>query len=348
MPQRATLFRGIFWKETSVRKNAESPLPNAARRRGFSLVELLVVVAIIGTLIGILLPAVQSAREAGRRMSCQNNLRQIGIGFHNYESAHQFFPTMVSAGSVKHNWVAQILPYMEQNPLAAIYDYTASFSDAVNQTAVQFALPFMSCSSTPGGPLEDPYFMNSTSWGSMAADYGGASMVSSSMFSGGHISYSKPGDTKGFLGASSIITNVGNKGLRHKDIVDGTTNTVAAAEMAGRPQIWYFGLRIPDSGTAATMSSTASYVRNCGWPTINAQTVKGFKLDLSKSLPKDQYPTGPQMINGSNNGGIYSFHPSVASLLLVDGSVRVMNDSASADVVAAALTIAGGEMVQLP
>lgn len=317
-------------------------------RSGFSLVELLVVIAIIGTLIGLLLPAVQSAREAARRMSCQNNLRQIGIGFHNYESANQSFPTMVSAGSVKHNWVAQILPFMEQNPLAAIYDYTASFSDAVNEEAVQFALPFMSCSSTPGGPLEDPYFMNSTSWGSMAADYGGASVVNSSMYSGGYVSYPKPANTKGFLGTSSIITNVGNKGLRQKDIVDGTTKTVAAAEMAGRPQIWYFGRKIPDSGTAATMSSTATYVRNCGWPTINAQTVKGFKLDLAKPLPKDQYPTGPQMINGGNNGGIYSFHPGVASLLFVDGSVRAIDESSSPDVVAAALTIAGGEMVQLP
>ena len=318
------------------------------RPSGFTLIELLVVIAIIGVLVGMLLPAVQQAREAARRASCQNNLKQIGLGLHTFESANRYFPTMVNAGSVRHNWVAQLLPYMEENPIAELYDYTASYSDAINQAAVQYSLPFMVCPSNPEGPLEDPYFMNSTSWGSAAADYGGVSMVSSSVWSGGYATYPKPGNTKGFLGSSSRIRNVGDRGLQHKDIIDGTSKTIAVAEMAGRPQVWYFGRKVPESGTAATMSSSAMYVRNCGWPTINAQTIKGFQLDLTEQEPKDQFATGPQMINGTNKGGIYAFHPGLAGFVLVDGSVKFLTETSSANIVAAACTFAGGEAISLP
>ena len=322
--------------------------PVWGRASGFTLIELLVVIAIIGVLVGLLLPAVQQARESARRASCQNNLKQIGLGLHTFESANQYFPTMVLAGLVRHNWVAQILPYMEENPIAELYDYTASYSDAVNQAAVQSSLPFMVCPSNADGPLEDPYFMSSTTWGSMAADYGGISMVSSSVWSGGYATYPKPANTKGFFGSGKKIGTIGDKGFQHKDILDGTSKTVAVAEMAGRPQIWYFGRMVPDSGTAATMSSTSMYVRNCGWPTINAQSIKGFQLDINEALPKDQFDTGPQMINGSNKGGIYGFHPGVAGFVFADGSARFVTDTAHADVVSAACTYAGGEATTLP
>ena len=86
-------------------------------RLAFTLVELLVVIAIIGILIGLLLPAVQAAREAARRMSCTNNLKQIGLALHNYESALKTFPpsTVSIGGSASQPWSAQafLLPYLE-------------------------------------------------------------------------------------------------------------------------------------------------------------------------------------------------------------------------------------------
>ncbi len=88
----------------------------------FTLVELLVVIAIIAILVGLLLPAVQSAREAGRRMSCQNNVRQLALGLHNYESAFRSLP-WGAKGGWGHSWTSDILPFIEQPALAEIMPY---------------------------------------------------------------------------------------------------------------------------------------------------------------------------------------------------------------------------------
>lgn len=114
----------VFWKKKLF-------------RRGFTLVELLVVIAIIGILVGLLLPAVQAAREAARRMSCQNNLKQIGLGLLNYESTYKSFPAaaMWKSGDIlstapalpgqqrNFSWVASLLPYVEQQALYSAINY---------------------------------------------------------------------------------------------------------------------------------------------------------------------------------------------------------------------------------
>jgi prepilin-type N-terminal cleavage/methylation domain-containing protein/prepilin-type processing-associated H-X9-DG protein len=314
--------------------------------RGFTLVELLVVVAIIGTLIGLLLPAVQSAREAARRMSCQNNLRQIGIGFHNYNVSKGFFPTNVSGNGARHYWVAQILPYLEEDPLAGIYDYTVACTDIKNREAVQHALSFMSCPSTPGGPLPDPKFKatGSPQWGSIGADYSGSSGASPRQWDVApqQVSYPKPPNLNGFF-VGQIKPS--EQGLSSAKITDGTSKSVAVVERAGRPQVWYFGRMIPDSGLA----TSSKYVTLCGWANTNQGDVRGYRLDATQSDPASQYTDpGPTMINGSNERGVYAFHPNGAHMLFVDGSCRFWNDDSSPDIVAAALTIAGGEMVHLP
>ena len=102
-------------------------------RSGFTLVELLVVIAIIGVMVGLLLPAVQAAREAARRMSCSNNMKQIGLGMHNYHDSLRSFPlgsynlreTWPASGS---NWRALLLPYIEQSPLYDQLQFTATSS----------------------------------------------------------------------------------------------------------------------------------------------------------------------------------------------------------------------------
>ncbi len=111
--------------------------------RGFTLIELLVVIAIIGVLASLLLPAIQSAREAARRMQCQSNMRQLGVALHTYHDLHKSFPHSTLGPDVIHSsngtgfysWLALLLPQLEQTNLRNAFDFNISLSDRVNYTS---------------------------------------------------------------------------------------------------------------------------------------------------------------------------------------------------------------------
>ena len=131
-------------------------------RGGFTLVELLVVIAIIGTLVGLLLPAVQSAREAARRSACTNNMKQLGLGVLNFESARKRLPAASSgasttSGSVAggYSWICAILPFLEETNLYTNLSSNSNrlnsgFSTTLNNTQAQTSLPQLVCPSFAG------------------------------------------------------------------------------------------------------------------------------------------------------------------------------------------------------
>ena len=118
-------------------------------RTGFTLVELLVVIAIVGILIALLLPAIQAAREAARRMQCSNHLKQIGLGILNYESVHRVFPPPKTVRP-DHNMLTFLLPYVEQQAIYDRYDWNSNWSSIKNRPARENEIETFLCPTAPG------------------------------------------------------------------------------------------------------------------------------------------------------------------------------------------------------
>ncbi len=298
------------------------------RRSGFTLIELLVVIAIIAVLIGLLLPAVQKVREAASRMKCQNNLKQVALAFHNFESAvgglpayYTSRPKVPAPGTAVAYWGIQVLPYIEQDNVRKTYNFDQSFNDTANQPTANTPIQIMVCPSTPNNPRVSTLSGKTYS----VADYSLALSVSANLY-GPVITYTKPGSVDG---ACSTDKDVHTKLL---EITDGTSNTILLVESAGRPENWRSGR------TDASWSA----VPNGGWAQPNASIMRGY---TTPGDPATMTHPGPCMVNCNNLYSIYGFHTGGANMALADGSVRFLRSSVPAGTVAAMVTRAGGEVV---
>jgi prepilin-type N-terminal cleavage/methylation domain-containing protein/prepilin-type processing-associated H-X9-DG protein len=217
-------------------------------RFAFTLVELLVVIAIIGVLVALLLPAVQTAREAARRSSCTNNLKQLSLAMLNYEDSFKALPGGVGRyGCCWGTWVVRVLPYFEQGALANLYtnsDGTDAsgqrYNGATNQNVTTKRIKTLTCPSDfPGNPVITGVAYTNHNYG---VNYGNTSFFQTPLTSGGITTQfmgapfsaytgSTGGDGPINAGAVSGFGDLYGRPVRLAEVTDGTSNTMMAAEL---------------------------------------------------------------------------------------------------------------------
>ena len=309
-------------------------------RVAFTLVELLVVIAIIGVLVALLLPAVQAARESARRMSCTNNLKQLGLALHNHHDSFGVFPAAHDeipnpAGGVwNHSFMPRILPYMEQQALHDQYKYDQNWDSNKNNDApggpIKMNLPMLLCPSAPGKNLRaqaqnrgctDYSATTERNWPSGGNPFVGSNQASS-------VKDSDPFFI-GLLGHNKVVN--GTQALcrrRFADVTDGTSNTFLLAECAGRNQWFHMGRKQPTNTTRGPWANPGARLQVGGCDPNNVSAV-----------------VGPKPVNCINDKELYGFHPAGAVVCMADGSVRLATTTMHIDLVLALLTRDRGETV---
>jgi prepilin-type N-terminal cleavage/methylation domain-containing protein/prepilin-type processing-associated H-X9-DG protein len=344
-------------------------------RGGFTLIELLVVIAIIAVLLSLLLPAVQAAREAGRRLQCTNNLKQLGLGMHNYESSNGVLPpemvlTFNSAGAVfwKSSWgvSSRITPYLELGALYNAINYTNKTTDPSNATAVSTQLQIFICPSEVNQQA-----FTSTNAAGATTTYG----ISNYGWCEGTW-YMFGGFAGGGLNPSAFGPNASRQ---FASFTDGLSNTLLGAEVKTYMPAYHDCGAVPPPGPTGVSaypdiptvlaSVAAAPSSGCKLATASPGMLGGghtrwcngnsFYDGFTTALtPNTQSPAGSPAIDSDmisededDGGPTYgsvtsrSYHAGGVNALLADGSVHWIKNTIQLQTWRALGTVAGGEVI---
>ncbi len=294
------------------------------RSRGFTMIELAAVVAIIAVMIALLLPAVQSAREQARRTQCLNNLSQLGVALWNYESTHEVLPPGVvnltgpvddQVTGYHFGWITQILPYIEQRNLDKHLDRKAGIYEANNLTARAMSIPVLLCPSDTG-------YRPSRFFGTPATPGVSLSTVpspSTSGYAACHSDIEVPIDAKN-SGAFFL-----NSHLRAEDIEDGLGHTIFVGEIrqGGNELGWASGTRASIRNTGTPMNQTSTDPMNLAPFLVQVESAPEFDPSPPTAGPNTPKPGAKP----GHVGGFGSFHPQGSNFLFGDGSVHFLRTS---------------------
>lgn len=318
--------------------------PPTEKRCAFTLVELMIVIALLGLLVAFLLPAIQAARESSRATGCRNNLKQFGIALSNYESVHKHFPkgaegrfdpALSPASMIGLSWWAQILPFLEQADIADQLDRTGANPGYVQLNshngalANGFAPGFWYC---PSSPVEK--FVTAGGFQIAAPTYAGISgATNEDGFPESRVSKCCRSD--GQISGGGVL--MPNAAIRVREVKDGLSSTFLIGEQSN---YCYTNAGQPKRTAAAFVNGWLTGTRALGvppnygdWltPSYNLATVRYSLNENRYGLP------GIYEDIGANNP-LLSAHLGIVNLLFGDGSVRAMADSLDVQILKAAAT----------
>ncbi len=334
-------------------------------QRGFTLVELLVVIAIIGVMVGLLLPAVQSAREAARRMQCSGHLKQLGLALHNYESTHKRLPSGYQSfdrydlietldgedfdpvtwdASGGYSWVVATLPFIEQQPLYDQFSLSSPLWIPAHAAARETKLPILLCPSASGG---DDAFAVVDEGGSPLSKRGNPVRLGRSHYVVNHGQEEAWGARSGPGGP--VAGNVGqladgpfyrNSKTHFSDITDGLSNTVFLGEHTSR---------LSDKSWAGVVPGAFVHPKVHS-PENGAESAAGLLFAHSGPSSGEVDVLGNPIIHPPNFPTLHvcqmqSEHPGGANVVLGDGSTRFISEFVNRQTFSAVSSISGGEPV---